>query len=272
MVELPPARNGSSPGPTGAGVASDAPIDLAGVGAAIRRDGRWIVAIALLLSAIVLVVALASAPRYHANARMADDPLTTDSFDSSAADRRLATSRELVTTPAVLGAAAAHVPGETADSLAAKVSATVDPAASILDITATDTDARRAAAIANAVAASFLEQSDAAQRRALAQAQDRLSSELDAQRRRGASTETIDALRAQLGDIAAAGRDAEHRPAAGRAGDGAARAVCPPPAPQRSAGAACRAARRRARRRASAIACGADGPTRERWAASSTCR
>ena len=205
MAELPPARNGSTPGPAAGGAPADAPVDLRRVAAAVRRDRRLIVAIVVLVSGLVLVVSLLSPPRYRANARIADDPLTADAVDAATVDRRLATSRELVTTPEVLGGAARRVEGESADSLAGKVSATVDPAASILDIAVTDSDPRRAARIADAVTATFLAESERSEQLALGQAQERMSSELEVQRRRGASAATIEALRARLGDIAAVG-------------------------------------------------------------------
>jgi capsular polysaccharide biosynthesis protein len=201
MVEIPPARNGTS---TGAGPAPDAPVDVRRVVAAIRRDRRLILAIVLLVSGLVLVVSLLSPPRYRANARIADASLTTDAVDTATSDRRLATSRALVTTPEILGDAARRLPGESAGSLAGKVTATVDPAASILDIAVSDGDPRRAARIANAVATTFLAESERSQQLALTQAQERMSSELETQRRRGASAATIDALRARLADTAAA--------------------------------------------------------------------
>jgi capsular polysaccharide biosynthesis protein len=143
--------------------------------------------------------------RYRASARVADDPVTADSLDTAASDRRLATYRELAVTPTVLRAAATHLDGESGQSLATKVSASVDPAAGILDIAVTDADARRAARGANAVAAAFLDESARAQRAKLTDAQQRLANEIDEQRSRGATAATIDALRSQFGDIAAAG-------------------------------------------------------------------
>jgi non-specific protein-tyrosine kinase len=205
MVEHPTSRNGASAPSVDPRPAQDAPLDLGRIATAIRRDRALIVAIVLLVSGLVLVVSLLSPPRYHATSRIADDPLTTDSLDSTTADRRLAASRELVTTPAVLAEAARNVPGETADSLAGKVSATVDPTASILDITVSDSDPRRAARSAEAVSHAFLAETERSERDAISQAQERMSNELDLQRRRGASQATIDALRARLSDMTAVG-------------------------------------------------------------------
>jgi capsular polysaccharide biosynthesis protein len=204
MAELP-SRNGASSGQADAGPPADAPVDMGRIGAALRRDRQLIIAIVVLVSGLVLVVSSLSPVRYNASARIADDPVASGSVDSTTADRQLATNRALVTTPAVLDAAAAAVPGATADSLAHSVTATVDPTASILDITVSDPSAERAARLANAVASAFLNVSAEAQQALLTQAQERLQRELDAQRKRGANAATLQALRSRFGDIAADG-------------------------------------------------------------------
>jgi capsular polysaccharide biosynthesis protein len=205
MVEIPSARNGASPGQADAGPPADAPVDVGRIGAALRRDRQLIIAIVVLVSGLVFVVSSLSPVRYSASARIADDPVASGSVDSTTADRQLATNRALVTTPDVLNAAAAAVPGAKADSLARSVSATVDPAASILDITVTDGSAERAARLANEVAYAFLNVSTKTQQALLTQAQQRLQNELDAQRKRGANATTLQALRSRFGDVAADG-------------------------------------------------------------------
>jgi len=205
MADLSSIRNGSSPAPPRAEPPPDAPIDVGWIAGAIRRDARLIVAIVLLISGAVLVVSSISPVRYQASARIADDPVSSDSLDTAAADRRLATYRELAVTPTVLRAAATRLDGESAQSLATKVSASVDPAAGILDIAVTDADAGRAARGANEVATAFIGESARAQRAKLTEAQGRLANAIDEQRRSGATAQTLDALRSQLGDIAAAG-------------------------------------------------------------------
>jgi capsular polysaccharide biosynthesis protein len=204
MVELP-SRNGASSGQADAGPPADAPVDMGRIGAALRRDRRLIIAIVVVVSGLVFVVSSLSPVRYSASARIADDPVASGSVDSTTADRQLATNRALVNTPAVLKAAAAAVPGATADSLSRTVSATVDPAASILDIAVTDANPERAALLANAVAGAFLNVSAEDQQALLTQAQERLQKELTAQRKRGAKGATLQALRSRFGDIAADG-------------------------------------------------------------------
>ena len=90
--------------------------------------------------ASVLAVSLMSPDRYRATARIADDPAPGESVDIETADRRLATSAELVTSPAVLEEAARQLPGESLETLERSVSATVDPSVSILDVVATGED------------------------------------------------------------------------------------------------------------------------------------
>jgi capsular polysaccharide biosynthesis protein len=205
MVEHPTSRNGTSAPTTAGGSAADAPVDLSRVTGAIRRDYRLVAAIVVIVTGVVVLVSVLSPVRYRADARIADEPLASGTADPSAVDRRLATSRELAATPPVLAAAARQVRGETAETLRDKVSATVDPATSILDIAATDSDPRHAADVANAVAQTFLAERERQERLVLSQAQERLTKELEDQRRRGAKRATIDALRSRLGDIAATG-------------------------------------------------------------------
>jgi capsular polysaccharide biosynthesis protein len=205
MAEQPTSRNGTSVRASGTGSTLDAPVDLSRVSGAIRRDLRLVAGIVLVATGVVLLVSLLSPVQYRASARIADEPLAAGTADSADTDRRLATSRELATTPGVLAAAAQQLRGETAETLAGKVSATVDPATSILDIAATDANPDHAADVANAVARAFLSERGRQERQVLSQAQERLTQELADQRERGASAATIDALRSRLGDIAATG-------------------------------------------------------------------
>jgi len=205
MVEQATSRNGTSVTTQEPPSTLDAPVDLSRVSRAIRRDLKLVAGIVVVVTGVVLLVSMLSPVQYRASARIADEPLAAGTADSGDTDRRLATSRELATTPGVLAAAAQQVRGETAETLADKVSATVDPATSILDIAATDSDPDHAADVANAVARAFLSERERQERQVLSQAQQRLTQELQDQRARGASAATIDALRSRLGDIAATG-------------------------------------------------------------------
>ena len=85
---------------------------------------RLVAGIVVVATGVVLLVSLLSPVQYRASARIADEPLAAGTADSADTDRRLATSRELATTPGVLAAAAQQLRGETAEALAGKVSAT----------------------------------------------------------------------------------------------------------------------------------------------------
>ena len=182
--------------------AFEAPLDVGLLTGALRRSRWLIVTIVVGVTAAVLIVSLAAPERYRASARIAEDPTSAEALDIATADRRLATSRELVTSPAVLATAARRLPGETPGSLAAKVSATIDAEASILDVVATDGQATGAARIADAVAATFLARETRLQAAALADARERMTREIERQRRAGAGTVTLDALRERLSELA----------------------------------------------------------------------
>ena len=178
------------------------PVDLTGVVGALRRGRRIIVATVVVVTVVALVVSLASPDRYRASARIAEDPTSGEPLDVAAADRRLATSQELVTAPTVLAAAAERVPGESAGSLGSKVTAKLDITASILDVAVTDGDPQRAAQAANAVAATFLAERERLERDVVNQARERLTSELERQQRANAPDTTLDALRQRISELA----------------------------------------------------------------------
>jgi capsular exopolysaccharide synthesis family protein len=125
---------------------------------AIRRS-RWLIAaIVVLLTGAVLVISLVLPNTYTADARIVfEDPVAPlGGEDAESTRRRLATAEKLLTTPEVLSAAARRVRGETRASIEDKVESAVDQEANIIDVAVSDRDPERAAAIANAVATSFL--------------------------------------------------------------------------------------------------------------------
>jgi polysaccharide biosynthesis transport protein len=131
------------------------PIDIRRYVNALRRSRGLIAAIVVMLTGIVLGLSLALPKTYSAGATILFDesPSLTPSAD---AERQLATIQKLLMTRAVLARSARDLPGETADSLAGKVHASVDPSANIVTISASASTGRRAARIANAVAQAFL--------------------------------------------------------------------------------------------------------------------
>jgi capsular exopolysaccharide synthesis family protein len=117
----------------------------------------------------VLVVSLLLPKTYQATAKIlvqgAADPLQNRDVES--VERHVATIDALLTTERTMRRAARQVPGETAATLEDSVSSSVDPTANIINLTVTDDTARGAAAIANAVATTFLNSQRRAERRRL---------------------------------------------------------------------------------------------------------
>jgi capsular polysaccharide biosynthesis protein len=202
MTEQLNPRDSTAAERTPAELEMDAPVDLRRVSSAIRRSGRLVLAIVLLVTGLVLAVSLLSPAHYRASARIADDPAVGEGVDIATADRQLATGRELVTAPAVLAGAARHLPGETVETLDGSVTAKVDPTASILDVVVTGRDPARVARVANAVAAAFIAESERVERLAAARAREGLADEVERLRKAGAPGTTLEPMRERLSDLA----------------------------------------------------------------------
>ena len=200
MTEQIPPTNGTTPEP--AAPDSDPPVDLRRTAAAIRRSAGLVAAIVVVVTGVVLAVSLLSPDRYKATARIGDDPAPGETVDIETADRRLATSAELVTSPAVLEEAARQLPGESAETLERSVSATVDPSvSSILDVVATGEDAAQVSRIANTVAETFIAERRQAEENAAMRARERLAAELERLQEQGAPVETRNAVRDRLNEV-----------------------------------------------------------------------
>jgi Mrp family chromosome partitioning ATPase len=164
-----------------ADVGDDQPVDVPRFVAALRRAWWLIALIVLPLTGAVLFLSLILPKTYDATARLVveESSSTLDGSDGEAVTRRLATIQTLLTSRDVLTRAAEELPGETADSLEDKVTASVDDAASIVDLQATDNDPEGAAAIANRVAETFLEDRRGAERQRFSRARRDLEAALD---------------------------------------------------------------------------------------------
>ena len=180
----------------------DPPVDLRRVAIAVRRNGRGVAAAVGLVTLLVLVVSLLSPDRYRATARIANDPGPGQVIDLETADRRLATDAELVTAPAVLDEAARRLPGESAETLARSVSASFDPAVSMLEVVATSEDPARSRQIANTVAETFVAERDRAEGRLATRARERLADEIERLRALGAPATTLGPMRERLSELA----------------------------------------------------------------------
>ena len=201
MTQQPLAPDGTNP-ELAPPDESDPPVDLPRVAAAVRRSGRLVAAIVVLITGLVVAVSLLSPERYRATARIAADPAPGEVADIETADRQLATSRELVTAPPLLADAARRLPGETVASLEESVSASLDPAVSILDVDATGEDPDRVAPVANMVAETFLAERERAEERVATRARERLADEFERLREAGAPATTLDAVRERLSELA----------------------------------------------------------------------
>ena len=197
MSEKPTTHAGPAPAPP-----EDPPVDLRRVAVAVRRNGRGVAAAVGVITLLVLVVSLLAPERYRATARIANDPGPGQTVDVETADRRLATDAELVTAPRVLVDAARLLPGESAESLAQSVSASFDPAVSMLDVVATAEDPARSRQIANTVAETFVAERDREEGRLAVRARERLADEIERLRTLDAPATTLGPMRERLSELA----------------------------------------------------------------------
>src|SRR5688572_3305934 len=126
---------------------------------ALQRN-RTLIAITVAgITGVVLLLSLILPKKYEATARIVLNPDTSlfSSPDPTSTQRELATIQNLVTSPDVLAEAATKVDGETEDSLDSKVDSSVSQSANLINVSASDGEPEQAAAVANAVANSFLD-------------------------------------------------------------------------------------------------------------------
>ena len=134
-------------------VVSDEPVEVGRYADALRRSRLLIALIVVPLTLLVYFLSTQLPKTYRSTAKIVlqatSDPLSGG--DVASDERRLATIRTLLTTRANLRQASSRLRGESATSLKDKVQSSVDPAANIVNVTASDETARGAASIANAV-------------------------------------------------------------------------------------------------------------------------
>jgi Mrp family chromosome partitioning ATPase len=188
---------------SGAREADDEPVDVPRYLAALKRGWPLIALLIALMTATVLLLSLALAKSYRATATIVLDERAGafEATDVETATRRLATVQALLTTSPVLEKAAARLPDETAQTLEDKVESSVDEDANIIDIHATDGDPAGAAAIANALARSFLESQETAERQRFARARAALQASLDRLRGSRALRDEAQVVRARLNEL-----------------------------------------------------------------------
>jgi Mrp family chromosome partitioning ATPase len=179
------------------------PMDVSRYVSAIRR-GSWLIALIVVpLTATVLVLSLLLPKSYSATASIVVDDTGSvlAPTDNSSATRRLATLRLLLTSPDVLDRAGRALPGETAGTLKDKVTASVDPVASIIQVKAKDGDPNGAARIANQVTRTFLAMRRVAEGQRFADARRALELAVQRARTSRASAEEVQALRDRLSEL-----------------------------------------------------------------------
>ena len=184
--------------------------------AAIRRDLPLIAGIVAAVTVVVVLVSLVLPKSYDATSTIvvASSVSGFTDVDSEAVQRQLATTDALLTAPRVLRAAAEQVPGETESSIEENIESRVDPEAAqanIIEITASNGDAETAAAIANAVADSFLEERATFERERIAAARVQLERQRDLLAADPNAEDELDRVRQRLSQLtlaeASAGSD-----------------------------------------------------------------
>ena len=186
--------------------ADDQPVEFPRFLAALRRAWWLIALIVIPFTGVVLVLSLVLPKTYDATARLVfeSEPGPLAGGDNDSMTRRLATIQTLLTSREVLTRAADQLPRETADTLEDKVTASVDEVASIVDITASDGDAEGAAAIANGVADTFVQERRGNQRERFAQARRDFEAALDRLRGTPGAAVEIAAIRQRLSELSVA--------------------------------------------------------------------
>lgn len=194
--------SGASPGDA----ADDQPVEIPRFLAALRRAWWLIALIVIPFTGVVLVLSLVLPKAYDATARLVvqSEPGALVGGDNDSMTRRLATIQTLLTSRDVLTRAADQLPGETADTLEDKMSATVDEVASIVDLTASDSDAAGAAAIANRVADTFVQMQRGRERQRFADARRELEAALDRLRGTSGAAVEVAAIRQRLSELSVA--------------------------------------------------------------------
>lgn len=171
--------------------------------AALRRSRGLIVAIVVVFTGVVLGASLLVPDVYRANAKLLLEESTglLGESDAQSIERRLSTMAELLTTPDVLQAAAASLPGETEQSLEDSISAESDPQANIVNVAASNGDPEVAARMANAVATAFLDQRTEVEGELLEQAREQLERQVALLQREPGNDSQISAIQERISEL-----------------------------------------------------------------------
>lgn len=164
------------------------------------RRGAWLIGvIVVVVSTIVLAISLSAQKTYQASASIIYNPANTvlQPTDATSIERQLATFQTLVQTPGVRQEAARRL-SESPTKLKSAISASVDPKANIIVVSANAPRASLAAARANAVAEAFISQEQAIQSLGLKNALSQLQAQVTALRGNPGAAAQIAALQDRI--------------------------------------------------------------------------
>jgi capsular exopolysaccharide synthesis family protein len=198
----------SSPLPTGF---VDQPVDAQRYLGALRRNIWLIATIVIVTTVAVFAISLALPKTYRASVDIVYNPTATlQSNEATSTQRQLATFEALVQTPPVT-TAAAHKLGESPKAVKAAISASANPNANLLTVTASARKGSVAAARANAVAQAFLSEEQSTQNLGLNNARAQLQAQIAQLRGTPGATKQIAALEERISalQINAAGTASE---------------------------------------------------------------
>jgi Mrp family chromosome partitioning ATPase len=179
------------------------PVDVPRYLAALKRAWPLIALLIVLMTVTVLVLSLSLSESYRATATIVLDDRagSLEATDVETVRRRLATVQTLLTTRNVLEQGAKRLPDESVETLDDKVESSVDEDANIIHVDATDGDAAGAAAIANAVARSFLKMQATAERQRFVRSRAALQAALDRLRGSPSRRDEAQIIRARLNEL-----------------------------------------------------------------------
>ena len=179
------------------------PVDVPRYLAALKRAWPLIVLLIVLMTVTVLVFSLTLAKSYRATATIVLDDRAgaLEATDVETVRRRLATVQALLTTRTVLEQVATSLPDESAETLEDKVESSVEEDANIIHVDATDGDPAGAAAIANAVARSFLKMQATVERQRFVRSRAALQAALDRVQGSPSRRDEAQIIRARLNEL-----------------------------------------------------------------------
>jgi tyrosine-protein kinase len=171
----------------------------------LRRSAPLMIAIVVVLTGIVLALSLVADKSYRSSAQLIINTSvsTLGTTDATAQQRQLTTLQALVTSPTVLTSAAKRS-NRSESQLENNVSASSDPNANLLTITAEDPTAAGAALVANSVASAFIKSQAQIERAQLQRARAELDQQIASLRASNATAnaDEIAALQQTRGQIA----------------------------------------------------------------------